>query len=322
LIPDTKPEPATADVAIVVPSFNSERFVEQTIASALAQDHVLEVVVVDDGSTDRSATIVESISNRDPRVKLHRGPNRGSASARNVGYRSISPTSKFLLFLDADDVLAAGAISVLRRRLERDPTLAAAVGTRSRIDGAGTQIEAAPRSFPVYYADDRGVGKVEFTDRIGYWHVAPICPISTPGQCLLRVSDLPAGDLFDVRFAPSEDWELWLRLARRRDFGIEQHEVLSYRDHGGNQSKQYRLMQTQRARIYQAQFYVISSDERARARKAWRFGMFAFDARLCFDWARRAFAEGNLVGTARFMQRGFRYSAQYAWSVVRRAPDI
>ena len=250
------------------------------------------------------------------------GPNRGSASARNTGFRSISPTCQFLLFLDADDVLALGAIGVLRSRLERDPTLAAAIGTRSRIDGAGTLIEVAPRTLPTYFADDRGVRRVESADRIGYWHVAPICPISTPGQCLLRVSDLPAGDLFDARFAPSEDWDLWLRLVRNRDLGIEPREVLSYRDHSGNVSKQYRLMQRQRARIYQAQFQVISPDERARARQAWRFGMFAFDARLCFQWARKAFAERNFAGTARFMQRGLRYRLQYAWSVVRRAPHI
>ena len=47
---------------------------------------------------------------------------------------------------------------------------------------------------------------------IGYWHMLPVNPIATPGQCLVRVASLPNGDLFGQRFAPCEDWELWLRL--------------------------------------------------------------------------------------------------------------
>src|SRR5262245_32512914 len=94
------------DVSIVVPCFNGERFVEQAIASALVQDGDLEVIVVDDGSTDASVTVVQSIAKTDPRVKLCAEPNLGPAQARNVGVRAMSPTSRYLLFLDADDVLA------------------------------------------------------------------------------------------------------------------------------------------------------------------------------------------------------------------------
>ena len=79
-------------------------------------------------------------------------------------------------------------------------------------------------------------------DRIGYWHILPVNPISTPGQCMIRASELSSGDVFDQRFDLCADWELWLRLARRRPIGVEHREVLSYRDHPSNASKKYEVM--------------------------------------------------------------------------------
>jgi glycosyltransferase involved in cell wall biosynthesis len=310
------------DVSIIVPCYNGERFVKQAVASALAQDGDIEVIVVDDGSTDRSATIVQSMAEGDQRVKLRREPNRGVAHARNIGVRAISPTSRFVLFLDADDVLAPDAMRVLRRRLEREPTLGAVLGSRSRIDEAGTLIEPAPASIPTYYADERGVRELAMGDQIGYWHILPINPISTPGQCLIRLSDLPPGDVFDQRYAPCEDWEMWLRLARRRAIGVEHHEVLSYRDHHSSASKKYSLMYDQRAAVYQAQLEVVTPEERPRLRAAWRFGMFRFDARLCLRWARARFKERDLLGSGRYLLRSLRCEAHYRWAVVRNEPDI
>ena len=310
------------DVSIVIPCFNGERFVGRTLESARQQRHLLEIIVVDDGSTDRSASIVQSIADSDDRVKLFRGANRGSAAARNVGARALSPESRFVLFLDADDVLAPNAAALLRARLERDSTLAAVVGARSRIDGDGTVIEGAPVFVPFHYADAHKVRKLEFVNRVGYWHMVPICPISTPGQCLIRVADLPPGDVFNERFAPCEDWDLWLRLARERCIGVVNSEVLSYRDHHASASKQYRLMHDQRAAIYRAQVSVVAPEERGRLRTAWRFGMFKFDRKICLQWARARLAERDLAGSARYAQRALRLEARYLWAIARNSPNV
>ena len=114
---------------MVVPCFNTERFVARAIASVLDDDGDVEVIVVDDGSTDSSAHVVGKLAERDERVKLLVGPNRGMAP-RNTGLGAIAPTSRFVLFLDADDVLVPGALGALRGRLEREPALGAVFGAR------------------------------------------------------------------------------------------------------------------------------------------------------------------------------------------------
>ena len=261
------------------------------------------------------------MAEHDRRVKLVQTPNHGVANARNSGVRAMAPTSAFLLFLDADDVLAPDALRVLRRRLDREPTLGAALGSRSRIDEAGTLIEPAPASIPTYFADDRGVRELEMGDRIGYWHILPINPISTPGQCLIRVADLPPGDVFDQQYALCEDWEMWLRLARRRAIGVEHHEVLSYRDHQASTSKSYAVMYEQRAAVYEAQRNVVTLEERPRLRTAWRFGMFGFDA-VCLRWARDRFKERDVVGSTRYLLRSLRCEAQYLRAVAKNEPHV
>ena len=158
-------------------------------------------------------------------------------------------------------------------------------------------------------------------DRIGYWHILPANPISTPGQCLIRVSHLPPGDVFDQRYALCEDWEMWLRFTRGHAIGVEHREAVSYRDHDANASKQYRAMHQWRAAVYRAQAQVVTREERPWFRVAWRFGTFRFDAVLCLGWARDRFAERDLRGAGRYLLRSMRYQAKYLWAVVRDEPD-
>src|SRR5437868_1805768 len=92
-------------VAVVVPMFNSERTIGATLQSICAQTHAkLDIVVVDDGSTDGSTAVVESWCGRDPRVRLVRQANAGVAAARNAGVAATS--APFLAFSDADDLWA------------------------------------------------------------------------------------------------------------------------------------------------------------------------------------------------------------------------
>ncbi len=88
-------------VSVVIPCWNAERFVGRAIQSALDQVGTqVEVLVVDDGSTDRSLDAIKSFGNR---VTWRTGPNRGACSARNLGLAETS--GQFVLFLDADDYL-------------------------------------------------------------------------------------------------------------------------------------------------------------------------------------------------------------------------
>lgn len=94
-------------VSIIIPCYDAERWIGQCIESCLAQTHDnIEIVVVDDGSTDRS---IQRILQYHDHVHLHRLLHAGAASARNHGLRH--STGEYVQFLDADDVLDAGKIA-------------------------------------------------------------------------------------------------------------------------------------------------------------------------------------------------------------------
>lgn len=96
-------------VSLVMPAHDVERYVGSAIGSALAQDHWrVQVVVVDDASTDRTSSVVGRIAARDPRVRLMRADFGDPNRARNLGIASAE--GEFLGFLDGDDILRPGAL--------------------------------------------------------------------------------------------------------------------------------------------------------------------------------------------------------------------
>ena len=311
------------DISVVIPCHNGERFVEHTLVSAMQQDVApdeLEVIVVDDGSTDTSAQIVSDVAGHDPRVRLIRTANAGVAVARNTGLRACSPSARFVHFLDADDVLLPGAVRQLRERLLSDERLVAAVGACSRIDPDGHLLWPAVLPFEAYVVGDRRISRVTSPARLDYWHVLPITPISTPGQCLIRRSALP-DEPYDTSLEPCEDWALWLHITRHGDIGVVEREVLRYRDHPQSVSKRAGLMRQQREAVYARQRAVIG-DQRVRLRRAWRFGMYRFDAMRCLRWAREQLRDGEPLGAARFALRSAGFGARFVVAVITRHPPV
>lgn len=94
-------------VSIITPLYNGERFVSATIESVLAQTYPhWEMIIVNDGSTDHSAEIVQSYVDRDNRIKLYTQSNAGSAAARNNGIRRA--VGRYIAMLDSDDLWDTG----------------------------------------------------------------------------------------------------------------------------------------------------------------------------------------------------------------------
>lgn len=97
-------------VSIITPCYNGNRFISETIDSVLSQTYSnWEMLVVDDGSTDNSAEIVESYSKKDGRIRLIRQANGGSANARNHGIREAH--GQYIALLDSDDLWKPGFLS-------------------------------------------------------------------------------------------------------------------------------------------------------------------------------------------------------------------
>ena len=101
----------------MIPVYNVADFLPECLASLLGQTHrELEVVIVDDGSTDASGSIADDYAARDPRLHVVHTENRGLGAARNEGVRHAS--GRYLVFLDSDDVLPPKAYPVMVRQLE------------------------------------------------------------------------------------------------------------------------------------------------------------------------------------------------------------
>lgn len=106
-------------ISVIIPLYNKEAIVKRSIESVLSQNYEdFEIIVVNDGSTDKSAEIVRKI--KDSRVRLIEQTNGGPSKARNTGVKNAR--GEWILFIDADDELLPGAISNFAKYIEKEPT--------------------------------------------------------------------------------------------------------------------------------------------------------------------------------------------------------
>src|ERR1700689_4165219 len=111
--------PDEISVSVIVPAFNMELFIDQCLRSLFDQAvDRLEVIVVDDGSTDRTRAVVESLTPPEGKsLRLISKPNGGLSSARNAGLKAAQ--GRWIGFVDADDWVASTMYSVLLSEAER-----------------------------------------------------------------------------------------------------------------------------------------------------------------------------------------------------------
>jgi glycosyltransferase involved in cell wall biosynthesis len=159
-----KGQPLTS---VVIPAYNAERFLERTLRSALGQTYSkLEVIVVDDGSTDKTRTIAEAVAVTDDRVRIISVPNGGVAKARNIG--TAEARGEFVAFLDADDLWHPAKIelqidAMSHRTGDHEPaavyTWSRTIDKNDRLIGNGRRILLSGYSFARHlYAKPVGNG--------------------------------------------------------------------------------------------------------------------------------------------------------------------
>lgn len=104
-------------VSIIVPIYNTEKYLSRCIDSLLNQTYTdLEIILVDDGSTDASGAICDAYSEKDKRVRVIHQPNSGESKARNAGLEAVS--GEYTVFCDSDDEYKLDAVQVLRQTIE------------------------------------------------------------------------------------------------------------------------------------------------------------------------------------------------------------
>jgi glycosyltransferase involved in cell wall biosynthesis len=203
-------------ISVIMPCYNAQAFLREAVACVLDQTYPrVELVVVDDGSTDRSREILAGYGDR---IVLLRQSNLGPYAARNAGLRAA--TGDFLAFLDADDYWSLDFLERLSEALAGSEAVLAYCGWQN--------IGATDRSNDPYVPPDYEEGnKLE-----ALLQGASPWPIHA---ALIRRSAIETVGPFDVSLPSCMDYDLWLRLAVARTI-VRVPEVLAfYRFHGTGQ---------------------------------------------------------------------------------------
>jgi glycosyltransferase involved in cell wall biosynthesis len=211
-------------ISVIIPAYNAERFMVSTLESVLSQTYApIEVLVIDDGSTDATAALVDRYRAKDPRIRLFSQPNAGVAAARNHGIAAAR--GEFIAPIDADDIWFP---EFLEQVLE--PMADPAVGL--------------VYAWSVFIDEQSQLMK---TCQCGQWEGRDWIPLvyrNLPGNasCVLLRRDavLRVGGYDpshrDRRAQGCEDWDLYLRLAERYMVRVIPRLLVGYRQVTGSMS--------------------------------------------------------------------------------------
>lgn len=255
--------------SVIIPAYNGAHFVDRAIQSALSQTYErIEVVLVNDGSTDDTGLVADRISKLDSRVRVVHKENGGLSSARNAGI--LAAQGEYLMFLDVDDVIAPTKLETQVRALNADATKTLVYSQYEILyEDSGRTVQTA-----------RGEAPLPFRELLAYrnWF-----GVMVP---LLRRSLVDAVGFFDESLKAGEDYDYWIRCAEHTEFLYSPGVVASYVQHEGQMHKDTGRMDTAQWNILNKHF---QSDPRRRS---------CFLAYYHFEKARYYKGNGDLVRCA------------------------
>ena len=184
-------EAKTVLVSIIIPAFNAEKYLEETVASAMASFFpYLEIIIVNDGSTDHTQQVIDNIVTKHPQIRAFHQKNQGVSVARNLGISKA--IGKYILPLDADDLISPDYIEKAVEILNHNEKV-------KMVNGLGEFIG----------------------DRQGKWNLKPFSRRLLARKNMLyisgifRKSDFDKTDGFCPEIKGPEDWDFWISLLKR-----------------------------------------------------------------------------------------------------------
>ena len=221
-------------VEVIIPAYNAARYLPIAIESVIAQTFEdWRIVLVDDGSTDDTAEVVEPYRQRlgDKLLYIYQ-PNGGLPAARNTAIRN--STGEFLALLDADDIWLPNRLADSLRSFEGRPELGLTYGFISRVGPDGTVIDT--------FAERQRNGEGWIAEHIYTKAVDLCCPSIT-----FRRACVDAVGYFDETMRATEDRDMWLRISQRYEVGVVPHMIALYRVSPGSMSTDSeRMLQSQK----------------------------------------------------------------------------
>jgi glycosyltransferase involved in cell wall biosynthesis/SAM-dependent methyltransferase len=276
-------------VSVIIPCYNHERFLGEAIESTLVQTYPnVEIIVVDDGSTDNTADVAAGY----PSVQYVYQANQGLAAARNTGLGMSH--GELLVFLDADDRLMPAAVEHGVRHLLSSSDSAFVSGRYRYIDEDGkilheySQEPAGPDSYASFLHGNY---------------------IGMHATVVYRRSAIEVEGGFNPALSACEDYDLYLRLSRKYPVAVHNHLVAEYRQHGQNMSGDPRLMLKTVLAVLNSNKEHISANESYR--KSYRAGVTAwrqYYSRKFFEQISRQWSDRQIGQMIDYAVSWFRYA--------------
>lgn len=194
-------------ISVIIPAYNAQATIAKTIESVRQQTYSdLEIIVINDGSSDRTAEIVNNI--KDPRIKLFNYPNGGVATARNRGIAKAE--GEYIAFLDADDFWIEDKLELQLQALIKNPDAGVAYSWTYFLYSK----DVCYPSEPVYHQ-----GNI-------YPQLLTKNFLHHGSNPLIRREAIASVGKFDPSFPHCADWDYYLRLAAKYDFAnVPKHQI-------------------------------------------------------------------------------------------------
>ena len=250
-------------VSVVIPAYNHERFIQAAVDSVLAQTHAnLELIVVDDGSTDRTGAIVQAV--RDPRLSYYHQENQDAYNTINRGL-SLA-TGEFVAILNSDDVYTTDRLERLLAA-QRESGAECLFSDVSPIDDDGRPLDDPNFGWNLWHQKNRA-----FYFACGDLYTAFLkgnFMVTTSNLFLTREAATRVGPFAPLRYLHDYDYIFRVLLAcPGRVRYLDQERLLFYRIHGGNTLSEAAIIGREQDRQVIRQYLLAGVPEAVRGRVA------------------------------------------------------
>ena len=217
-------------VTVYITNYNYENYIEQSIESVLSQSDVdFELLIIDDGSTDNSKSIIERYRDR-PEVQIIYQKNKGLNITNNIALRLAQ--GKYIMRLDADDYLEQDALASMANILDER-------------DDMGLV-------FPDYYIVDAKGQRLEHIKRHNFDSEVSLFDVPAHGACtLIRTDNLKALGGYNENYTCQDGYELWIKFISQYKVTNISKPLFNYRRHGSNLTNNEGRILATRAKIHQ-----------------------------------------------------------------------
>ncbi|MBA3638048.1 MAG: glycosyltransferase [Acidobacteria bacterium] len=259
--------PGAPLVSLVIPCYNHGAFLDEALASIGTPAVATEIVVVDDGSTDSTSDVVARFETANA-FRSVRQQNSGLAAARNRGLRE--SRGEFVVFLDADDRLAPGAVDFAAAVLAERPECAFVFGRCRMMDRDGNMLDTPVQARIV---------------RDHYRELLRRNYIWMPGMVMFRRDALERVGGFNPAVNASADYDVYLHIARHHPVHDHGKVVAYYRKHDANMSGNAARMLRETLAVMSAQRPFLEGDEASLAayHEGWRNWQEFYGAHLATE---------------------------------------